>query len=186
MDTTPNFGWPYPECDPPLVEDAALIGQLGELAWAIDADVQVIADRAQVQLIAPQHARVSQSADVPSTDTLVVPDFNSVQFDPNSLVNVGGDIVVDESAWWLVGGYANVSSGVALNAKLRFTVGGLPVTSWTDQAANYTTGQHPYGMAMLQIPDGEQVSMEITYTGAPAGTLWNHRGFLWVLKVLAA
>lgn len=186
MDTTPNYGWPFPECDPPLVEDAALIGQLGTLAWAIDDAIGDLAARAQTQLIAPQHARVSQTADVATTDVQVAAVFNSTQFDPNTIVNGAFNIVANEAAWWMVGGYANTTSATAMNTRLRFTLNGNPASSWTDHAGVYNTnGQHPYGMIMVQAAVGDVFGMEVTHNAA-AGTAWTHREFLWALKVLAS
>lgn len=57
MDTTPVRGYPFPECDPPRVKDAAdMPQQLRALARAIDADLTVI------------NAAVSAAVDMPSVD----------------------------------------------------------------------------------------------------------------------
>ncbi len=108
MDLTPNRNYPYPQCSPPLVEDASNAPvQTRALAEAMDADFTtvdtLIRDTYQLRTTI---LRISSSTSIASGDD--VP-FDVVEYDPEGWAN--GDTVQAPSGLWLVCGFAACASG---------------------------------------------------------------------------
>lgn len=187
MKTTDTYGFPYPECDPPLVKDASQIVQLRNLAFAVDTATEQVADEADLAIVRPQTVRVSQSVAVASTANLVTPVFNSVQFNPYALTfDANGAPIADETGWWLVGTYAIAVCATPINAQVRFTINGSAATSWSDEAAVFQANtQYPYASTMLYVSEGQTMNLEVMHDtgGSPS---WTSRAFFWALKVIAA
>lgn len=89
MDQTVPFGFPYPQCDPPLTKDAADIAQLRDLAIAVDAVVEDLAVEADDLLISPDAAVMGNSG----TQNTTVPEegivFNFLEYDTSASGDLG-------------------------------------------------------------------------------------------------
>lgn len=138
MDQTPNRGYPFPECDPPLTKDASDIIQLAQLANAVDADVQSVYDRASDTVVRPDAARMSMTAAIASTDVGdLTPFFNSRTIDTtgSSMTPLAeGLIRLPEPGWYSVGAYAEFVSTTYLGLRICFTQNGLQASSYSTQA----------------------------------------------------
>ena len=187
MDVTENYGFPYPECDPPLVKDSAQIAQLGVLARDIDAEVERLDILSASQVRHPPGARVITAALVnATTDILVTPVFDQTVFENNwNAALQGGGLQVYETAWWLVGAHASADSAAAIQIQVRVTVDGVPATSWGNPGSTYSTifQLASLGMVPLRINANSIIRMEIKHStaGSPA---WNYRPHLWAQKLV--
>lgn len=108
MDLTPNRDYPFPQCDPPLVKDAANAPvQTRALAEAMDADFTVIDNLIEDTYQLPTTIlRISSGTSIASGDD--VP-FDVVEYDPQGWAN--GDTVQAPNGLWLVTGFAACASG---------------------------------------------------------------------------
>jgi len=108
VDLTPNRSYPFPECNPPLVEDAANAPvQTRALAEAMDADFTIVDNLIEATYQLPTTIlRISSSTSIASGDD--VP-FDVVEYDPQGWSN--GDTVQAPSGLWLVTGFVACASG---------------------------------------------------------------------------
>jgi hypothetical protein len=139
MKSTPERGYPYPECDPPLTKDAADIAQLRNLAAAVDTDVQGVYNRANDAVVLPDSARMNMSLALAGTDVgEVVPFFNGRTIDTtvgNTMTPTSeGYLRLAEPGWYSVGAYAEFTTATFLGLRLCFTLDGTRVTSYSTQA----------------------------------------------------
>lgn len=196
MKETPIYGFPYPECDPPLVKDSSQIAQMSILAKEIDIEVQRVFDEADENLIRPANARLSIAVlPVATTDNLVTPSFDTTVFSVNwdgptipPFPTVGG-LLFNKPGWFLIGCHALVSSATAaVLPMVRLTKNGSPVSSWSAVGGNYGVGNGRLA-ALSAIPlvvaDDDIVRMEIKHTaaGSPA---WDYRPHLWAVRLVDA
>lgn len=137
MDQTPNRGYPYPECEPPLVKDASDISQMRDLAVAIDADMQSLYDTSDDLLVRPDGARVATSVFTVVTSALHVPDFDTMTFDTTggqmATTSIGVMTIV-QPGWYLVGTWIDSTAAVFQGLRARFLQNGAPATSFSPQA----------------------------------------------------
>lgn len=87
MKETFNYGFPFPECAPPLTKDIADIEQFRDLALAVDLEVERIATLADDTIINPDAAVMFAQTGGPyaNGDQLL---FTNLNFD-----NTGGQLV---------------------------------------------------------------------------------------------
>lgn len=176
MDATPNRGYPYPQCEPPLVKDASDIAQVRDLAVAIDADVQAIYDRASDVVVRPDAARVSMTATLADTANALFPFFNSRTFDTTGTAMTpiaDGVMRLVEPGWYGVGCWVHLISATFLGARARFLVDGSPATSFSTQAEiAAANGQHVHLAAEIFSPlGGQDLSLEVRIgAGSPSYT----------------
>ena len=144
MDQTPNRGYPYPECEPPLVKDASDIAQMRDLAIAIDADVQGLYDTAHDVLVRPDACRLSMSAAVAASSSAVYPFYDTLTFDTTGTLmsTTGiGMITIVEPGWYMVGTWVQATAAVFQGIRVRFLQNGTPASSFSPQAGLISTNQ---------------------------------------------
>lgn len=172
MDVTPSRGYPYPECDPPRVKDAADgPTQLRALAYAIDADLSVLnglinqAANAQsvdmqqtVAQAVPVNGRVGLDTTVHSTG--ILPDLTNNLF------------TITETALYMISGCVTSTAGPANIHRLSLRRNGVII-------AVSSTGPQPLGGAnplangfahMALLTEGDMLYMTSAYIGGPVPT----------------
>lgn len=188
MKATETYGFPYPECDPPLVKDASQITQFGALANAIDAEVERIATMAEDNIIQPPAARLFTSAPTATTATLVTVAFDTTVFSRNwgfAPPLFAGELEVNETGWYLVGAHGLTDSATAMQTNVRLVRNGVAASSWSNPGGVYTGAfQLPaLGVVPLQLADDDRLTVQIKHNAA-AGTSWNYRAHLWAVKLV--
>lgn len=192
MDSTPIYGFPYPECDPPLVKDAANIQQMQALALAIDAAVQEIVDTANDELIVPDAARMNMSAAVATTDQELTAFQDTLNWEVGSggMSDIpNGGIRIVETGWYIVGGYTHVSvtAPAATQLALRMAcVRNGNVASNFHDSGRILSGDTQYGYVneILSLNAGDLVQVRLRH-GAGPGITWTYQTRLWALQILA-
>jgi hypothetical protein len=186
MDVTPNRSYPFSECDPPLVKDASDIGQLRDLALAVDADVQGLYDEASELLIRPDACRMSMSASVAGTSPSTFPFFDIFTFDnsPGGVMSdtANGVIQIVEPGWYSVGTWTQAITTTFLGMRARFLQGGSPATTWSPQAGLVTTDDQyiQYDMTLFfDVPASLTVELKI---GA-AAPVFTYATRIWAVQV---
>ena len=192
MDQTPIYGFPYPECDPPLTQDASDITQMRNLALAIDAAVEALNIKANDELIVPDLCRMQMSAAVATTETEVTPFFNTLNFQTlgsGMADTTNGGVRIQENGWYYVGGYTHISATIpaATQLALRTAIwrNGLLASNFHDSARIFTGDeQHSAADDTLLLNAGDLIQLRHR-SGATAGTSWTYQSRIWVLQLLA-
>lgn len=189
MDET-SRGYPYPECEPPLVKDASFIVQLKQLAEAVDADMTALEQQAQTNLINPQSAYVLENPATAWAVPTATPNYTSAVFASpgmdDTLFNAGIRIVT--SGWYLLGTYTVViiGAGTEINARTRFLRNGAVLTPASDQARLVTaTAEDPYLSTVAQLEAGDLIRTQVLHSG-PAATAYTTASRLWAFQLLGA
>lgn len=193
MKATETYGFPYPECDPPLVKDSSQIVQMQDLALAIDTSVQRVITQVNDGLVHPPATRLTTSGAVFTNDNLVVAFFTDSVFAVNwgapTATNTFGAVNVLKAGWYLFGGHALVTSATAaVLPMVRLTVNGVPASSWSAPAGNYGVANSrlaALNAVPLLLAEDSLVYMEIKHlaAGAPG---WDYRPHIWCVRMLEA
>lgn len=125
MKATPNRGYDYPECDPPLVKDKSDIRQVQTLARQIDLDVQSLYDRTTDQFESPDSARVAGLSSASSQSFLAT--FSSTTYETNPGMGSPDDdsIHILEEGWYFVVGHTFSQDAGDARIMLRIVVNGV-------------------------------------------------------------
>lgn len=120
---TPNRGYPYPECAPPLVKDWSDISQIRDLAESVDADAAVMDNRIDEYLERPDAIRLSWAGNVVGTGFLQafnVP-YDTITYDntAGSVDLTAGAVVVQERGLYLCTSYVRGIGGVGNDIALE-------------------------------------------------------------------
>lgn len=188
MGQTPNYALPYPECDPPLRKDAADVIQLEQLATAIDDAVTGLYDQANNVLFAPDSCRMSMTAGVATTGQNVTPFLNSASFDntPGAVMadTANGLIQLVEPGRYWIGAYSLLTSATELSARMRFLLGGVPVSNFQSPSAIYSSpSAYCYANAVLSVDAPTQLQVAIRHS-ASAALSWTYATRLWAVQML--
>lgn len=128
MDVTDNYQFPFPQCNPPLIKDASDIGQVRDLAVAVNTEAAQLEAEFLADLIRPDACRMS-GANIVTTATEVQPFFGSATFDNTvggaMTDTTNGNIVILRTGWYVIGGWWNVLTLVDIQPRLSFTVNGV-------------------------------------------------------------
>lgn len=127
MDETPERGYPYPQCDPPFVKDAAdLPAQLKAFGLAVDADVNALSGEA-TRALNPRCATATGTTGAIATGATL--QLNAIDFD-----NTGGTLpdtandrfnITDAGLWMFVAQcQGNVTAGTVGAHTLQVLVNG--------------------------------------------------------------
>lgn len=192
MKATENYGFPYPECDPPLVKDSSQIAQVSTLAFAIDDEMTRIVNLVEDGLTKPAALRLRIAASTPTTDTQLMPVFTNTDIlfqNTNGSIAFtvqDGSIRVNEAAWYFVGAHADTNSATAMQVNVRLTLNGSAVSAWGNPGSPYAGAfQLPaLSAAPLRLNADDVLNMELKHNAA-AGTAWNYRPHLWIVRLLA-
>ena len=186
MDTTP-LGFPYPECDPPRVKDISDIGQLKDLAEAIDGAVQTIADDLNDQLVIPLGARMRQAAPVASLGNVVDPFLDQTVFaSPGMADLVSGGIRITQRGWYLVGTYSLVAiaAGTEINSNTAILRNGSLLTHFGIASRLVTAAsQDPYVSTVAQLEVGDLLRPRSRHSG-PGATAYTTTAHMWAHLIL--
>lgn len=190
MDETINFGFPYPECEPPLVKDASDIIQLKNLADAVDAEVQEIFDLASQQLIHPDSCRMAMTAPVAvalgTRQTQIFYDTFNFDNTPAQQMSdeTAGAIRILEAGWYMIGHHvlAQRSPGPGtMPTSLRFIKNGLATSNWSVQSSVNVGMAHQFLMMRLEVND--LITSEVHQTLTT--TAWTYDARIWAHQLMA-
>jgi hypothetical protein len=112
VDATDPYGFPYPECDPPLTEDSSDIAQMRALAEAIDTEVGSLVAFSGDEFVSPDACRVLSSA-VAAQPSETYATFTSVTFDNSPGAVMGtlpNGITIRQAGFYFITGYVNTSA----------------------------------------------------------------------------
>lgn len=135
-DRTANRGYPFPECDPPLVKDRSDIGFMRDLAVSVDGDAAATAGRI-VQLIEkPDAVRIAMAGNIVVTkstttqDAIFVIPYNSTTFaQPSAFADLTalGLRVQERGYYWVTSVVRCTNAGLA-DMQIRHLRNGLART----------------------------------------------------------
>lgn len=186
MDATECFGFPYPQCSPPLTKDASDIIHVRNLAEAVDAVVQTYADNITDQLVRPDACRMVNLVAFVSTltDNVIPMDATSFDNQPGlamtDVTNGGIRIVTD--GWYQVGAWCRSTVATDVQTRIRFLVNGDPATNFQGPGGLAQAGfQDCNGAEVLDLRDGDLINLA-TRNGAP-GTSVSYVAHMWAVLV---
>lgn len=188
MDTTDCLNLPYPECDPPLTQDASDIDQFRALAEATDTAVQAYADAVTDDLLSPPSARMSSLLGSGAGQDFVQQYTTTSWAFPASMADtVQGGMRIPEDGWYMVGGYMTMtlSPQTAINTRIEPIVNGDPVSS--RQGPSYSSGvgssEDLAWVDVLFLRAGDLLGTMTHHAGNPA-TVISYQGDMWALQIL--
>lgn len=126
MKETLNYGFPYPECNPPLVKDASDISHFRNLALAVDSEVASLYAMSNDILTSPDGCLLFRSA------AAIFNDGDSITYDSISFDNTGGampDLAggflnIRQTGFYYMGGFAQTLTPNT-NMSLVFLINGM-------------------------------------------------------------
>lgn len=167
MKETENFGYIYPECNPPYVKDLAdLPGQLKVLATQINDDVTAL----QADIVA---AAAMPAAIINRTvnQVLVAGDsflFDNTLFDNDGMADLGFDrFIIQTAGLYLITGSCTAGSVPTVFHNLTLSVSGSTIR--TNSINPNLLGGDPLenNVTMpIQLSPGNTVTMSQNFTGA--------------------
>lgn len=187
MGLTPNYDIPYPECAPPLREDASDVADMRDLAEAADTALSGVYDLATELVFNPEAVRVSTAASVgPVTGQNVTPFYNLISFQRGTgMADItNGWVVLPEPGRYWIGAFAQLTAAGIASPRLRFLFNGAPVTNFQTPgiiaSGNTATAQsqvvlatnNPGTVLQAQVRHSSSAALSYTYTSR-----------LWVLQL---
>lgn len=188
MGLTPNYQLPYPECAPPLREDASDVGDLRALAEATDGAIQGLYDQAADQMFTPDTVRLTMSAGVATTGQNVIPTFTSTTFD-NTVGNVmsstvPGSIWIPEPGRYWIGGYSQITQATELSARMAFLIDGVLASNFQNQSGIYQpTFAFCHANVVLAFDSPGTLQLQIRHS-ASAALSWTYQARIWATQML--
>lgn len=182
MDTT-SLGFPYPQCEPPQIKDLSDVGQLHDLAEAVDAYVTNLSNEITNELIDPQYCRLIMSAAVATTANTAIPSFDTITFTNTPSMFVSGGIRVPEAGWYLCGTYSVVTpTGGPFEFRTQLLRNG-------GEATGYGTGSRtvfslPYQSQALLLAANDVVGVRIRHDDGTSPN-WTYQTRLWAVKLVS-
>jgi hypothetical protein len=171
MDQTSPRLYPYPQCEPPITEDASDIVQVANLALTIDADVQTQFNAIDNNLLSPDGCHIAAGAQTiqqgdPAT-------FTILRFDnsPGSVMNETGGIRTRIDGTYLFTSWLQVDQGPTPpldNLKVEFSVAGIGTLSSEGLSTNFNITTLPgevNGSVILRLIAGRLVQVSVRTTG---------------------
>jgi hypothetical protein len=168
--STANRGYPYPECNPPLVKDAAdLPAQLKALATAVDADLSAVQTAATASLNPPGVDLQRTTAQVLIPGQLVNVDTTRFATGGVAIDLVAGAFTVPTGGGglWLLTAAVSAASGPTVFHNLSIRVNGI--VARTSSLNPNAVGGDPIDNAAhvyVILQAGDTVSMTQNFTGA--------------------
>lgn len=190
MDVTDNRGYPYPECDPPLVKDASDIANLRDLAVAVDADVQGVFDLGSDVIARPDACRMGMSAIVASTAASVVPVQNFLNFDTTANLpdpmgdTVNGWINIREVGWYEIGTFGIFTSATFLGLRSRFLFDGAPATTWSPQADIAASNNQISQLSVVNYVARPNTTLQAEFRIGAASPSYTYVARIWAQQVI--
>lgn len=126
-DRTPNRGYIYPECDPPLVKDRSDIAFMQELAQQVDADAGGLDIKIVTLLEKPDAARIAYNGPITvagitgTAGSLFLIPYNVTTYDntAGSTDLVAGGLRVRERGWYMFTSSMRCTNGGAQDSLIR-------------------------------------------------------------------
>lgn len=187
MGVTEDWGLPFPECAPPLRQDAGDIAQVRDLAEAMDDDVQSLYDAAGELLIRPDACRMQTIATQTSGGGQIAfrPFFDTNNFDNTVGLQmadtVNGVIQIVEPGVYLTGGWCSTVFATNQGMRVKFLKNGVTAAN-PHGTSNIITANTAY-MSISQTLRYQQpgtLSMELT---AQAPTTWAVTARIYALQI---
>ena len=187
MGLTEDWQLPYPECNPPLRQDAGDIAQVRDLAEEMDDDVQSLYDSASELLIRPDACRMTVLATQTSGAGEIAfrPFYDSFTFDntPGQIMKdtVNGVIQIVEPGVYLCGAW--FSSVFATNQGVRgkFLKDGVLAAN-PHGTSNIITANTAYLSISQTLRYAQPASLSTELT-AQAPTTWAVTSRIWALQI---
>jgi hypothetical protein len=173
MDETVPRGYPFPQCEPPLTQDAADIKQLRDLALAVESDVAGLDTLSGDLIVTPDGCLMAQTAPVAYNSGDFI-DFNVIGFD-NTPGNVMGDTVNDgvhirQSGQYLVTCWFSVSTG-ASSPRAAINVVGLGDVLYSEVGSGAGSGSNVAVSTSLILLSGTLIKLRISHSVAGTATV---------------
>lgn len=172
MDVTRPQGYPFPQCDPPVTQDASDIIQMANLALTIDADIQSMFNVIDNNLLTPDgcHLAATVTQTIQQTDAI---QFNTVRFDntPGLAMSETGGMRTQSDGIYLVTGWAQVDQGPTPpldNLKFLIMIQGVGIIQSEGLATNVDNLTRPgevNGSTLLHIPAGSLIQASVQTSG---------------------
>jgi hypothetical protein len=191
---TPSYGFPYPECDRPLIADASDIIQVRNLAEAVDGAVQELYDTASQLLVHPDACRVQATPVVvpgPSSTTMFI-NYDLFNFDntPGQAMSdsANGVVLILEDGWYALTHYVTTlpTGGGTAEHMVRFWVSGAAGSSWSHISNSATvlpsTARFTNTLEIMRLSAGDTVTTQIYRVGA--NLTWTVEARMGVVQIL--
>lgn len=179
MGQTANYQIPYPECAPPLRQDASDIADMRDLAVAADTALAGVYDLAGELVFTPDAVRMSTASSVgPVTGQTLTPVYTTISFHQgNGMADLdhGWINLVEPGRYW-VGTYTSLTAATISQPRTRFLLGGAPVSNYqtpgaiaaantaTCQAQAVLSTREPNTALQAQVKHSSASSLSYTYT----------------------
>lgn len=162
MQRTVPRGYQYPECNPPLVEDASDIARgLAGPAFQIDIDVTAQFDTIDNNLLTPDGCELAASVaqTIEQGDTI---QFNISRFDNTpgfSMSETGGIRIATDGLYLVTGGVQVNTITVVGNLKVVFGIEGVGEVSQNGLGSSLNNFQHVSGSMVLRLFAGQLLTL---------------------------
>lgn len=178
MNETPERGYPFPECDPPFVKDAAdLPANLKALALAVDADVTALSAEA-TRALNPRCATTTGTTGAIATGAVL--QMNAIDFDNTggTLPNTAADRwdITDAGLWlFITQCQGTVTAGTIGAHTLQVMVNGIVRDSNTIASLSAGTIAFNVLVSYLVCQVGDRVTFNTIFPGGSTMTYTQSR-----------
>ena len=183
MDTTDCLGLPYPQCDPPITQDASDAGQIENLATAIDTAVQKLADTIQDVLVAPDAIKVDGGTVAAGLDVQHYVFSSLWNNNPALDDSAAGVIRIQETGWYYVGGDVRVITGASIFLTVEPIVNDTPVSGRQGPSVYNGLNESLAWVDTLFLQEGDGVRIATHHAGSPV-TVFTYAFRIWVQRIL--
>lgn len=165
MNETQPYQFPYPECAPPLVEDASDIAHMRNLALAIDSRVTALFNEADDEFITPDACKVSATIVTPSTDgTPVV--FNVANFTNKPDMAFANGIRIQTSGFYFISAWLSLTNNTD-TTRVNISVEGLGSLITEGIAVGGGAGAQMTGSLVAPLTAGQLVQLIVDSSTNP-------------------
>lgn len=183
MDTTDCLGLPYPECNPPLTQDASDIAQLEALAVATDAAVQDLADSIQDVLVAPDAIKMSGGDNTAGRDVEHFL-FGAIWTNNPAMEDtVAGVIRIQETGWYYVGGTVRVATATSIFLTVEPIVNDAPVSGRQGPSVTNGIAEDIAWADTLFLQAGDGLRIATHHVGSTV-TVFTYSFLVWAQRIL--
>jgi hypothetical protein len=167
-------GYLYPECNPPLVEDASDIVHLGNLAVGVDRDLEQIGVEAERNIMRTPGGHIARGA----SQVLAPGDYLSFPITRflRGCTNVGNGLRVDEAGAYMVTFWINTTSPTGNNNMAGIvTLDGvgdrLLEGLGSYDGGSFSPGNNASGSALFRFPAGRVIRLRPTFGNLFTGNI---------------
>lgn len=186
MGTTENYGIPYPECAPPLRKDASDIADYRDLAESADDALDVVYAQASDEMFNADGVRMTMSTTFlgfQGQDIFPFFDLASIDLGHGMADTINGVVRILEPGRYWCGTYCTVTAGVALQARTRVLIDGLPVSNFqTPSFAVTGTTAHALNNVVLAFDEPGALSSQIRHSGGSV-TPVDYAARIWAIQL---